>query len=63
MPATRQRHSCSTSHDAILLLGLIAAREMGWETPVAVKLDRAGYPAFAGARVKVGPDGDLEILN
>lgn len=49
--------------DAILLLGLIVAREMGWETPVAVKLDRAGYPAFAGARVKVGPDGDLDILN
>lgn len=50
-------------HDAILLLGLIVAREMGWETPVAVKLDRAGYPAFAGARVKVEPDGDLDILN
>ena len=29
--------------DAILLLGLIVAREMGWQTPVAVKLDRARH--------------------
>ena len=29
--------------DAILLLGLIVAREMGWETPIAVKLDRARH--------------------
>jgi len=49
--------------DAILLLGLIVAREMGWQTPVAVKLDRASYPAFAGTRVKVGPEGRLDILN
>jgi uncharacterized protein len=26
--------------DAILLLGLIVAREMGWPTPIALKLDR-----------------------
>lgn len=45
--------------DAILLLGLIVAREMGWQTPIAVKLDRAAHPGFAGTRVKVGPDGDL----
>lgn len=49
--------------DAILLLGLIVAREMGWQTPIAVKLDRASYPAFAGTRVKVGPEGRLDILN
>lgn len=31
--------------DAILLLGLIVAKEMGWETPVAVRLDRNWFPA------------------
>ena len=41
--------------DAILLLGLIVAREMGWETPVAVKLDRALHAGFAGPqRRRVG---------
>jgi predicted aconitase with swiveling domain len=30
--------------DAILLLGLIVAKEMGWETPVAVRLDRDTFP-------------------
>ena len=34
--------------DAILLLGLIVAREMGWQTPIAVKLDRALHSGFAG---------------
>ena len=34
--------------DAILLLGLIVAREMGWPTPVAVKLDRALHSGFDG---------------
>lgn len=32
--------------DAILLLGLIVAKEMGWETPVAVKLAREHFAAF-----------------
>ena len=32
--------------DAILLLGLIVAREMGWETPVAVRLDRGRFAGF-----------------
>ena len=36
--------------DAILLLGLIVAREMGWVTSVAVRLDKQG---FEGSR----PDG------
>ena len=40
--------------DAILLLGLIVAREMGWRTPVAVKLDRTHFGRFAGKRVSVG---------
>ncbi len=33
--------------DAILLLGLIVAREMGWEIPGAWQLDRAEFPAAA----------------
>jgi predicted aconitase with swiveling domain len=35
--------------DAILLLGLIVAKEMGWETPVAVRLDRRHFAGIAGA--------------
>jgi predicted aconitase with swiveling domain len=39
--------------DAILLLGLIVAKEMGWETPVAVKLDRGRFSPFRGTIVEV----------
>lgn len=46
--------------DAILLLGLIVAREMGWPTPVAVKLDRSRFAGFAGAAVSVSAAGLLE---
>lgn len=45
--------------DAILLLGLIVAREMGWETPVAVKLPHEKFAAFQGRRVKVSTDGSI----
>ncbi|MGN6306264.1 MAG: aconitase X [Mesorhizobium sp.] len=37
--------------DAILLLGLIVAREMGWETPAAVKFDRDRFERFRGKTV------------
>jgi predicted aconitase with swiveling domain len=47
--------------DAILLLGLIVAREMGWQTPVAVKLDRSAHAQFARRRVTVDTDGVLSI--
>lgn len=43
--------------DAILLLGLIVAREMGWETPVAVRLGKEGFAAFEDRRVSVSADG------
>ena len=43
--------------DAILLLGLIVAREMGWGTPVAVKLDRKTHDRFAGLQVAISADG------
>ena len=34
--------------DAILLLGLIVAREMGWPTPMALRLDRETQKGMAG---------------
>ena len=45
--------------DAILLLGLIVAKEMGWRTPVAVKVDRAVFGRFANRQVCIGEDGRL----
>ncbi|MBL8578029.1 MAG: DUF126 domain-containing protein [Mesorhizobium sp.] len=45
--------------DAILLLGLIVAREMGWDTPLALRLDRNRFGAFAGRQVTVEADGRL----
>ena len=45
--------------DAILLLGLIVAREMGWETPVALRLERGAFAAYRGRRVSVADDGAL----
>lgn len=47
--------------DAILLLGLIVAKEMGWKTPVAVKLDRSRFAGFAGREVSVSADGLLAV--
>lgn len=43
--------------DAILLLGLIVAREMGWETPVAVQAPADGFGLFAGKFVSVSAAG------
>ncbi len=45
--------------DAILLLGLVAAREMGWATPPALLLGKSAFPDFLGRRVRVGADGGL----
>jgi predicted aconitase with swiveling domain len=45
--------------DAILLLGLIVAREMGWDTPVAVRLDRSRFASFAGRDVTIDAEGRL----
>lgn len=43
--------------DAILLLGLIVAKEMGWETPVAVRLERSKFTPFRGSSPTVATDG------
>ncbi len=45
--------------DAILLLGLVAAREMGWPTPVAVQLAKAEFERYRGRNVRVEPDGSV----
>ncbi|ESZ57964.1 DUF126 domain-containing protein [Mesorhizobium sp. L103C131B0] len=45
--------------DAILLLGLIVAREMGWPAPVALRLRRDAFEAYRGKRVSVAADGAL----
>ncbi|WP_206086521.1 aconitase X swivel domain-containing protein [Ollibium composti] len=49
--------------DAILLLGLIVAREMGWKTPPAVKLDRDWFGRFRGKRVTVNAQGALAFAD
>jgi uncharacterized protein len=46
--------------DAILLLGLIVAKEMGHETPIALRLDRAHYAALHGRTIEVSRTGRLE---
>lgn len=47
--------------DAILLLGLIVAREMGWQTPIAVRLDRGAFDAYRGGAVTVAADGAITV--
>lgn len=47
--------------DAILLLGLIVAREMGHDVPIAVEFDREKQKKLAGHRVKVGENGNISI--
>jgi predicted aconitase with swiveling domain len=42
--------------DAILLLGLIVAREMGWPTPIALRLDRERQKTLHGL-VAIASDG------
>ena len=46
--------------DAILLLGLIVAREMGWPTPVAVRWSKDDFAQFERRQVEVGADGRIE---
>lgn len=49
--------------DAILLLGLIVAREMGWETPVALRLPRERHADFAGRTVRADGSGAVTTLD
>lgn len=47
--------------DAILLLGLIVAREMGWQTPLALRLGCDQFERFRGKRLNVGLEGSIDI--
>jgi uncharacterized protein len=48
--------------DAILLLGLIVAGEMGWATPIAVRLDKEHFPGLHGRELDVTPTGELRLI-
>lgn len=48
--------------DAILLLGLIVAREMGLETPIAVRLEARHFNGLDGRSVAISADGHLETI-
>jgi len=43
--------------DAILLLGLIVAHEMGYDTPIALRLDRGHFAALHGRSLTVSSSG------
>jgi predicted aconitase with swiveling domain len=45
--------------DAILLLGLIVAREMGYPTPIALRVDARHYPDLHGKPVAIAADGTI----
>lgn len=45
--------------DAILLLGLVVAREMGWPTPPALRLPAAEQAALSGRRLLLSSDGTI----
>lgn len=47
--------------DAILLLGLIVAKEMGYDTPIALRLDRARYTDLTGRRLSVSDQGLISV--
>jgi len=48
--------------DAILLLGLIVAGEMGLAVPIAVQLAKAEQGAWAGRQVAIGDDGVMSVV-
>ena len=45
--------------DAILLLGLIVAREMGHPTPIALRLDARHFAALHGRRLVISDSGSI----
>jgi len=47
--------------DAILLLGLIVAQEMGHQTPMALRLDCGEFVGFAGQKLAIDKDGSVTI--
>lgn len=47
--------------DAILLLGLIVAREMGLAAPIAIRLDAQHFATLHGRQVEVARDGRMAL--
>ena len=47
--------------DAILLLGLVVAREMGWPTPPAFRLPAADQAALAGRGITISAEGLVSV--
>lgn len=47
--------------DAILLLGLIVAKEMGYVTPIAVRLARDEFAALDGKQLDIAEDGVVTV--
>jgi predicted aconitase with swiveling domain len=47
--------------DAILLLGLVVAQEMGHPTPMALRLDRRRFAGFVDRQLSIGADGSVLI--
>lgn len=45
--------------DAILLLGLVVAREMGWQTPPALRLPAAAQPPLSGRWLRLSESGAI----
>lgn len=48
--------------DAILLLGLIVAQEMGHTTPIALRLDRGEFAGFLGRTIDIQSNGSIKII-
>ena len=55
--APEQMRTLALMRRAILLLGLIVAREMGWPTPPALRLAQEEHARFAGLDVEISPEG------
>ena len=47
--------------DAILLLGLIVAKEMGYPTPIALRLDRERFAELHDRQVQISTAGRLTV--
>lgn len=48
--------------DAILLLGLIVAQEMGHATPMALRLDRGDFAGFVERQLCISADGSISVI-
>lgn len=49
--------------DAILLIGCLVAREMGWAAPPAFRLDEARQAELAGGDIALSTTGEITVLS